>query len=232
MTADGASCSDNGQAAPDVPRQAADGPDQGERTPRDAADPPSHLAIALATSGATRRPRLVFATHNAHKVREVTAILGEAMVLEPGVIVGADAVGAGEVTETGVTFAENALLKARTLVRSTGMAAFADDSGLCVDVLGGAPGVFSARWAGGHGDDAANLALLLDQLRDVPAGRRGAWFECVAALVTPSGEEWVETGRLPGTLTTAPCGEAGFGYDPIFLPSGGARTCAQSPPAE
>jgi XTP/dITP diphosphohydrolase len=175
---------------------------------------------------------VVFATRNAHKLREVTTILGEVIDGVGGAIVGADDVGASDVNETGVTFAENALLKARSLAREAGIAAFADDSGLCVEVLGGAPGVFSARWAGGHGDDAANLALLLDQLRDIPPRHRGAWFECAAALVTPAGEEWVETGRLPGTLIAEPRGEGGFGYDPIFVPVGGARTCAEMPPAE
>jgi XTP/dITP diphosphohydrolase len=180
----------------------------------------------------TSAPRLVFATRNEHKAREVATILGEVIDLPPGAIVGASAQGGPTVVETGVTFAENALLKARALAAATGLPAIADDSGLCVEVLGGAPGVFSARWAGGHGDDAANLALLLDQLRDVPAGQRGAWFECAATLVTPAGETWVETGRLTGTLASAPRGEAGFGYDPILIPVGGARTCAELRPEE
>jgi XTP/dITP diphosphohydrolase len=176
--------------------------------------------------------RLVFATRNAHKLREAATILGEVMELDPGSIEGAGALGVPEIPETGVTFPENALLKARTLAEVTGLPAIADDSGLCVEVLGGAPGVFSARWAGGHGDDAANLELLLDQLRDVPAGRRGAWFECAAALVTPGGGEWVETGKLPGHLLGAPRGDGGFGYDPVFVPLGGTHTCAELSPEE
>ncbi|MDR1294729.1 MAG: RdgB/HAM1 family non-canonical purine NTP pyrophosphatase [Bifidobacteriaceae bacterium] len=180
-------------------------------------------------NGATR---LVFATRNAHKLREVATILAETIGAVGDAIVGSDAVGGPEVTETGVTFDENALLKARALAQVSGLPAIADDSGLCVEVLGGAPGVFSARWAGGHGDDAANLALLLDQLRDVPADRRRAWFECAAVLVTPAGETWVETGRLTGTLAASPRGTGGFGYDPILVPDGERRTCAQLTPAE
>jgi XTP/dITP diphosphohydrolase len=175
---------------------------------------------------------LVFATRNTHKLREVAAIVGEAIGEVGGAIVGADAVGGPDVAETGVTFVENALLKARALTEVSGLPAMADDSGLCVEVLGGAPGVFSARWAGGHGDDAANLALLLDQLRDVPAGKRRAWFECAAVLVTPTGETWVETGRLTGTLAAQPRGAGGFGYDPILVPDGETRTCAELTPEE
>jgi XTP/dITP diphosphohydrolase len=117
-----------------------------------------------------------------------------------------------------VTFAQNALIKARALAAFTGLPAVADDSGLCVDVLGGAPGIFSARWAGRHGDDAANLTLLLAQLADVPAEHRGAGFTCAAALVTPDGFEHVETAVMRGRLTTAPRGSGGFGYDPVLVP--------------
>lgn len=163
--------------------------------------------------------RLVLATHNRHKLVELRAILLPAVpgLAADDVATSAD-VGAPDVRETGVTFAANALLKARALAAHTGLPAVADDSGLCVDVLGGAPGVFSARWAGTHGDDAANLALLLDQLSDVPAEHRRARFECAAALVTPDGVEHVRTGTLPGWLTTAPRGSGGFGYDPILVP--------------
>ncbi|MDR0433340.1 MAG: RdgB/HAM1 family non-canonical purine NTP pyrophosphatase [Bifidobacteriaceae bacterium] len=172
-------------------------------------------------------PRLVLATRNAHKLREVGTILGETLGPLGAVIVGADEVGGPDVAETGVTFKDNALLKARALANHSGLPAVADDSGLCVEVLGGAPGVFSARWAGVHGDDAANLELLLAQLQDVPMAHRGAWFECAAALALPGGETAVATGRLTGTLTTAPRGVGGFGYDPILVPTGGARTCAE-----
>ncbi|MDT0322006.1 RdgB/HAM1 family non-canonical purine NTP pyrophosphatase [Streptomyces millisiae] len=175
--------------------------------------------------------RLVLATRNAHKVTELRAILGAAGVTTE--LVGADAFPEVEdVKETGVTFAENALLKARALVEATGLAAVADDSGLCVDVLGGAPGIFSARWAGRHGDDRANLELLLAQLADVPDEHRGAHFACAAALVLPDGTERVTEGRLSGTLRRAPAGDGGFGYDPILQPAGESRTCGELSPAE
>ncbi|WP_326596853.1 RdgB/HAM1 family non-canonical purine NTP pyrophosphatase [Streptomyces sp. NBC_01803] len=175
--------------------------------------------------------RLVLATRNAHKVTELRAILaGSGPAVE---LVGADAFPeVPDVRETGVTFAENALLKAHALARATGLPAVADDSGLCVDVLGGAPGIFSARWAGKHGDDRANLELLLAQLADVPEPHRGAHFACAAVLALPDGTERVAEGRLRGTLRYAPEGEGGFGYDPILQPEGDTRTCAQLTPAE
>lgn len=161
----------------------------------------------------------MLATHNRHKIAELRAILGP---LVPGMtdedVVGAAEVGAEPPVEDGVTFAENALIKARALARQTGLVALADDSGLCVDVLGGAPGVFSARWAGAHGDDVANLQLLLDQLADVPPEHRGAQFTCAAAMVTPDGREHVEIGVLRGRLAGAPRGANGFGYDPVLVP--------------
>jgi XTP/dITP diphosphohydrolase len=178
-------------------------------------------------------PRLVLATHNAHKVRELRDILRP---LLPGLhasdVVGAGDVGAEPPVEDGVTFAENALIKARALAAATGLPAVADDSGLCVDVLGGAPGVFSARWSGQHGDDLANLKLLLAQLAEVPAQHRGAHFACAAALVTPSGTEVVEEGTMPGVLLTAPRGDGGFGYDPILQPAGENRSAAELTPEE
>src|ERR1700754_4525722 len=137
-----------------------------------------------------------------------------------------------DVKETGVTFAENALLKAHALARATGHPAIADDSGLCVDVLGGAPGIFSARWAGRHGDDQANLDLLLAQLGDIDTPHRAAHFACAAALALPDGTERVVEGQLRGTLRTAPAGANGFGYDPILQPDGSTRTCAELSPAE
>jgi XTP/dITP diphosphohydrolase len=126
-----------------------------------------------------------------------------------------------------VTFAENALLKAHALARATGLPAVADDSGLCVDVLGGAPGIFSARWAGRHGDDRANLELLLAQLADIDAVHRTAHFACAAALALPNGQERAVMGRLRGTLRFEPAGDNGFGYDPILQPLGETRTCAE-----
>jgi XTP/dITP diphosphohydrolase len=122
------------------------------------------------------------------------------------------------VAETGATFAENALLKGRAMARFTGLPAVADDSGLCVDALSGMPGVLSARWSGRHGDDEANLRLVLGQLADVPDDRRGAQFRCAAALVLPSGREHVSEGTVHGRLIREPRGSNGFGYDPIFVP--------------
>lgn len=183
-------------------------------------------------------PRLVLATRNPGKIVELRAILAEALGRHvPGLdverdVVGVDAYDLPDVVESGVTFAENALLKARFVAERTGLPAVADDSGLTVDVLGGAPGVFSARWAGRHGDDEANLRLLLAQLADVPDVHRGAAFVCAAALVTPQGEEHVEHGRLVGTLERAPRGDGGFGYDPVLTPLGYRRTCAELDPAE
>lgn len=178
-------------------------------------------------------PRLVLATHNAHKIVELRAILAPALPgLDPESVVGARDVGAPEPVEDGVTFAENALLKARALAAFTGLPAVADDSGLSVDVLGGAPGIFSARWAGRHGDDRANLDLLLAQLGDIAPEHRGARFTCAAALVTPDGLEHVEVGHLVGTLASAPRGTHGFGYDPVLVPAGYTRTCAELTPTE
>ncbi|MFF2138781.1 RdgB/HAM1 family non-canonical purine NTP pyrophosphatase [Streptomyces sp. NPDC058193] len=175
--------------------------------------------------------RLILATRNAGKITELHAILADAGLTHD--LVGADAYpDIPDVKETGVTFAENALLKAHALAQATGHPAVADDSGLCVDVLGGAPGIFSARWSGVHGDDQANLDLLLAQLGDISAPRRGAFFACAAALALPDGTERVVEGRLTGTLRTAPAGAYGFGYDPILEPDGETRTCAELTPAE
>jgi XTP/dITP diphosphohydrolase len=160
------------------------------------------------------------------------AILEDAGALGPLRIVAAGDLGVAPPVEDGLTFTANALLKARNAARATGLPAVADDSGLCVAALGGAPGVFSARWAGGHGDDAANLALLLDQLRDVPDGGRAAWFECAAALALPDGREVVERGKMAGRLARAPRGEGGFGYDPILIPDGFDVTSAELSPEQ
>ncbi len=175
--------------------------------------------------------RLVLATRNAHKVTELRAILADAgLEVE---LLGADAFPeVPDVKETGTTFAENALLKAHTLAAATGLPAIADDSGLCVDVLGGAPGIFSARWAGRHGDDEANLRLLLAQLADIDDSHRAAHFACAAALALPDGTERVVEGRLEGTLRHEPSGSGGFGYDPILQPLGETRTCAELTPQE
>ncbi|MEU6214781.1 RdgB/HAM1 family non-canonical purine NTP pyrophosphatase [Streptomyces sp. NPDC090085] len=175
--------------------------------------------------------RLILATRNANKVTELRAILSAADL--PHELVGADAYPEiPDVKETGVTFAENALLKAHALARATGLPAIADDSGLCVDVLHGAPGIFSARWAGTHGDDKANLDLLLAQLGDIADENRAAHFACAAALALPDGTERVVEGRLLGTLRHTPAGTGGFGYDPILQPLGETRTCAELTPEE
>ncbi|MCX4827294.1 RdgB/HAM1 family non-canonical purine NTP pyrophosphatase [Streptomyces sp. NBC_00006] len=171
--------------------------------------------------------RLILATRNNGKIVELRSILADAGL--PHELVGADAYPeVPDVRETGVTFAENALLKAHALARATGLPAVADDSGLCVDVLGGAPGIFSARWAGKHGDDQANLDLLLAQLGDIDEDRhRTAHFACAAALALPDGTERVVEGQLRGVLRHAPAGSGGFGYDPILQVEGDTRTCAE-----
>lgn len=177
-------------------------------------------------------PRLVLATRNAGKLRELRELLrGRVPGLDVDTqVIDAAAAGAPDVVESGVTFEENARLKAEQTASATGLIAVADDSGLAVDVLGGAPGIFSARWAGSHGDDDANLALLLAQLVDIPTERRGAAFVCAAALAVPAGagpDGRTERGELRGTLLTAPRGTGGFGYDPILVPTGSERTCAE-----
>ncbi|MFI8289721.1 RdgB/HAM1 family non-canonical purine NTP pyrophosphatase [Streptomyces sp. NPDC085614] len=175
--------------------------------------------------------RLILATRNAGKITELHAILADAGLTHE--LVGADAYPEiPDTKETGVTFAENALLKAHALARATGLPAVADDSGLCVDVLNGAPGIFSARWAGTHGDDRANLDLLLAQIADIDTPHRGAHFACAAALALPDGTERVVEGTMPGTLRFAPVGTNGFGYDPILQPEGHEVTCAELTPAE
>ena len=175
--------------------------------------------------------RLLLATRNSGKLAELQRLLATAV---PGVeVVGLhDVPEYPEAPETGATFEENALLKAREAVRYTGLPAVADDSGLAVDALNGMPGVLSARWSGRHGDDAANTALLLGQLADVPDERRGGAFVCAAALVTPEGTEHVLERQWRGTVVRAPRGTNGFGYDPVFVPEGLDVTSAELSPAE
>lgn len=159
--------------------------------------------------------KVVLATHNPHKVDEFQQIVA---VTRPDLeVIGYDG---PEPIEDGVTFAENALIKARAASLHTGLAALADDSGICVDVLGGSPGVFSAYWAGQKKDAAANLALLLDQLHDIADPHRSAHFTSTIALVTPEGAEHVVVGNWPGRLARSASGGGGFGYDPIFIPDG------------
>jgi XTP/dITP diphosphohydrolase len=174
--------------------------------------------------------KVVLATHNQHKVQEFQRILGAAM---PEVTV--LAYDGPEPVEDGVTFSENALLKARAAAAHTGQIALADDSGISVDILGGAPGIFSARWAGPGHRDRDNLELLLAQLSDIAPEHRGASFLCHIALVVPDGEgrkafEHVSVGVWPGALATTPRGENGFGYDPIFLPTGYDVSAAELAP--
>ncbi len=161
--------------------------------------------------------RLVLATANRAKLAELTRILADRqLAIELAVL--SDFPGMPDVPETGATFADNARLKARAAARFTGLAAVADDSGLCVDALNGMPGVLSARWSGRHGDDDANLRLVLAQTADVPDERRGARFTCAAALVLPDGLEHVAEADVVGSLIREPRGDNGFGYDPIFVP--------------
>lgn len=167
---------------------------------------------------------VVLATHNRHKVVELQRILDGAPIK---LISGLD-LDVPDVEETGETFADNALLKARACVEATGLPSIADDSGLVVDALGGAPGVRSARYAGEGADDDANLRLVLDRVG--AATERAARFVCVAALVTPDGREVTEDGVMEGVLTDAPRGGGGFGYDPIFIATGEQRTNAELTP--
>jgi XTP/dITP diphosphohydrolase len=176
-------------------------------------------------------PRLVLATANQHKLLELARILAAASV-EVTLASLAEFPGAPDVAETGATFAENALLKAHAVADFTSLPAVADDSGLCVDALNGMPGALSARWAGRHGDDEANLRLLLAQLADVPDERRGARFVCAAALVLPGGRDHVSEGEVRGRLIREPRGHNGFGYDPIFVPDSATITTAEMDPAD
>jgi XTP/dITP diphosphohydrolase len=175
--------------------------------------------------------RLLLATRNAGKLAELQRLLASAV---PGVeVLGLrDVPEYPEAPETGATFEENALLKAREAVRYTGLPAVADDSGLTVDALNGMPGIFSARWSGRHGDDEANTALLLGQLADVPDERRGAAFVCAAALVTPEGAEHVLRAEWRGEVLREKRGSNGFGYDPVFVPAGLELTSAELEPAD
>jgi XTP/dITP diphosphohydrolase len=168
--------------------------------------------------------QVVLATRNAGKVAELQRILApydvhllsldDVASYEPG-------------PETEPSFAGNALAKAREACRHTGLPSVADDSGLAVDALNGMPGVLSARWAGRHGDDLANLVLVLGQVADVPDERRGARFVCAAAAALPDGQEVVVEGEMRGVLLREPRGTNGFGYDPIFRPDGESRSSAE-----
>jgi XTP/dITP diphosphohydrolase len=175
--------------------------------------------------------RVVLATGNRGKLAELRRLLAaHAPQVE---VLGLDDVAPYEPgPETGATFADNARAKAVEAVRHTGLPAVADDSGLVVDALNGMPGVLSARWAGRHGDDRANLELVLGQLADVPDERRGAAFVCAAAWALPDGRSDVLHGQVRGRLLRAPRGEGGFGYDPLFVPDGLDHTTAELAPED
>jgi XTP/dITP diphosphohydrolase len=173
--------------------------------------------------------KVLLATRNAGKLVELRRMLVDGPVEVLGL---ADVAEFPEAPETGATFAENALAKARDAAAATGLPSVADDSGLAVEALNGMPGVLSARWCGRHGDDLANLELLLGQLADVPDERRRGAFVCAAALVVPGGPETVVHGEWTGRIVRAPRGTGGFGYDPIFVPDGEERTSAELSPEE
>ncbi|MCV7424271.1 RdgB/HAM1 family non-canonical purine NTP pyrophosphatase [Mycobacterium yunnanensis] len=174
---------------------------------------------------------LLVASRNQKKLAELRRVLDDAGVSGLRLLSLDDVEEFPEAPETGATFEENALAKARDAYAASGLAAVADDSGLAVDALNGMPGVLSARWAGAHGDDVANLELLLGQLRDVPDDRRGASFVSACALVSSAGETVVR-GEWSGHIAHAPRGDGGFGYDPIFVPIGSDRSAGELSPAE
>jgi XTP/dITP diphosphohydrolase len=175
--------------------------------------------------------RLLVASRNRKKLAELRRVLDAAALTGLTLVSLDDVPPFDEAPETGATFEDNALAKARDGFAATGLPTVADDSGLEVAALNGMPGVLSARWSGVHGDDAGNTALLLAQLRDLPDERRGAAFVSACALVSATGEVVVR-GEWPGTIAREPCGDAGFGYDPVFIPDGADRTAAQLSPAE
>jgi non-canonical purine NTP pyrophosphatase, rdgB/HAM1 family len=200
---------------------------------------------AFAGATAPNEAVLVLATHNPGKLAELQAILAPLVPdLDSQAIISAASLGVPEPVEDGLTFAANAEIKACALMRATGLPAVADDSGLCVDVLGGAPGIFSARWCGRHGDDAGNLRLLLNQISAIADPNRTARFTCAAVLAAPGpGPDHRPTvtrieRSMEGRLLSRPRGEGGFGYDPIFVPvqedapGGSGRTTAQMSPEE
>lgn len=179
-------------------------------------------------------PRLLVATRNPKKLAELHRVLDAAGLSGLTVLSLDDVPPFDEAPETGATFEENALAKARDAFAATGLPAVADDSGLEVDALNGMPGVLSARWSGRHGDDAANTALLLAQLGDIPEQRRGAVFVSACALVFGAAERDIAVvrGEWAGSIVREPRGDGGFGYDPVFLPAGEVRTAAELGPEE
>lgn len=173
--------------------------------------------------------RIVLASGNAGKVVELEQLLaGTGVELVPQT-----ALGVSDADETGLTFVENALIKARHAARATGLPALADDSGICVDALDGAPGLYAARYSGVHGDSAANNAKLLRELAGVPTEKRGAYFIAVLVLLRHAEDPapLIAEGRWHGRILEAPRGEGGFGYDPLFLPEGSELGAAEIEPA-
>lgn len=173
---------------------------------------------------------LVLATRNVGKILEVERLL---QAHAPQIHVrSVSEFNLDDVEETGDTFEANALLKAETIARNTGLPALADDSGIAIDALGGAPGIYSARWAGVHGDDAANIAKVLEQLDSIPDADRGAQFVCVIALALPDGRSMTVRAEVEGQVRRVPMGDQGFGYDPIFQPDGFTITTAEMSPEQ
>lgn len=174
--------------------------------------------------------QLVLASGNTGKLAEFNRLLADAGIT----VVSQSSLGVGDAEETGLTFVENALLKARHAAQLTGLPALADDSGLCVDALGGAPGLYSARYAGSHGDHAANITRLLGELEGRPAEQRGAHFHCTLVVVRHADDPdpLIAQGRWRGQILTAPRGEGGFGYDPVFLDPVSGLSAAQLSPAQ
>lgn len=176
--------------------------------------------------------KVLVASRNAKKLGELRRVVAAAGI-EGLEVIGLDEVPAfPETPETGATFEENAIVKAVDGAAATGLPCVADDSGIEVDALNGMPGVLSARWSGGHGDDDANTALLLGQLADVPDERRGAAFVSACALAIPGQDTVVVRGEWRGRIVREPRGENGFGYDPVFEPEGEQRTAAELTPQE
>lgn len=176
-------------------------------------------------------PRILLATNNPHKVEEINALL-EAAQIDARVLSLLDFPHLQIPEETGATLEENAILKAQAAAEHTGLTAIADDSGLEVEALGGAPGVQSKRFAGETATDPERYGKLLELMKDVPEGRRQARFRCCIAIVSPGAEPVVVEGIVPGRIAFCPAGEHGFGYDPVFLPEGMDLTMAQLPMAE
>ncbi len=175
--------------------------------------------------------QFILATGNLHKIEELKKILAQEIEgFDTDSLISHKDLGIDDPVEDGTTFEENALLKAKYVSERTGKIAIADDSGLSVEIMGGAPGIFSARWSGKHGDNQANNELLLNQLSDIPAVHRRAKFVAAAALACPDGRCFTEIGEVEGTILFEPSGGNGFGYDPIFMPDGFDKSFAELAP--